>query len=243
MIRGETGIVTSEADRMGQFDGDWMSQGAADRISQGGGDRVSQSGGGRVNQKARTRRAIVAAARELARTGSDVTMPEVARLALVSEATAYRYFPDLVSLLSETFEGLWPNPAEALAPVADSRDPVERIVFACEFLLRGVLGYQGAVRATISGTITRRDLTAVRPGIRFGLIDYALAPFEATLAARDPGALPRLRQGLAVVVSAEALFVLIDLCGLSPDEAIASAAGTAAVLVAAAFRDAPAGHG
>jgi AcrR family transcriptional regulator len=235
--------VTSEADRMGQFDGDWMSQGAADRISQGGGDRVSQSGGGRVNQKARTRRAIVAAARELARTGSDVTMPEVARLALVSEATAYRYFPDLVSLLSETFEGLWPNPAEALAPVADSRDPVERIVFACEFLLRGVLGYQGAVRATISGTITRRDLTAVRPGIRFGLIDYALAPFEATLAARDPGALPRLRQGLAVVVSAEALFVLIDLCGLSPDEAIASAAGTAAVLVAAAFRDAPAGHG
>jgi AcrR family transcriptional regulator len=243
MIRGETGIVTSEADRMGQFDGDWMSQGAADRISQGGGDRVSQSGGGRVNQKARTRRAIVAAARELARTGSDVTMPEVARLALVSEATAYRYFPDLVSLLSETFEGLWPSPAEALAPVADSRDPVERIVFACEFLLRGVLGYQGAVRATISGTITRRDLTAVRPGIRFGLIDHALAPFEATLAARDPGALPRLRQGLAVVVSAEALFVLIDLCGLSPDEAIASAAGTAAVLVAAAFRDAPAGHG
>ena len=215
----------------------------ADRISQGGADRMSQGGAGRVNQKARTRRAIVAAARELARTGSDVTMPEVARLALVSEATAYRYFPDLVSLLSETFEGLWPNPAEALAPVADSRDPVERIVFACEFLLRGVLGYQGAVRATISGTITRRDLTAVRPGIRFGLIDHALAPFEATLAARDPGALPRLRQGLAVVVSAEALFVLIDLCGLSPDEAIASATGTAAVLVAAAFRDAPAGHG
>jgi AcrR family transcriptional regulator len=243
MRRGETGIVTSEADRMGQGDGDWMSQGAADRISQGGGDPVSQGGAGRVNQKARTRRAIVAAARELARTGSDVTMPEVARLALVSEATAYRYFPDLVSLLSETFEGLWPSPAEALAPVADSLDPVERITFACEFLLRGVLGNQGAVRAMISGTITRPDLTAVRPGIRFGLIDYALAPFETALAARDPGALPRLRQGLAVVVSAEALFVLIDLCGLSPDEAIASATGTAAVLVAAAFRDAPAGHG
>lgn len=228
MRRREAETVTSEADRMGQGDSDWMGR--------GNGGRVSQSGGGRVNQKARTRRAIVAAARELARTGSDVTMPEVARLALVSEATAYRYFPDLVSLLSETFEGLWPSPAEALAPVADSRDPVERIVFACEFLLRGVLRYQGAVRATISGTITRPDLTAVRPGIRFGLIDYALAPFEAALAARDLRALPRLRQGLAVVVSAEALFVLIDLCGLSPDEAIASATGTAAVLVAAAFR-------
>jgi AcrR family transcriptional regulator len=170
-------------------------------------------------------------------------MPEVARLALVSEATAYRYFPDLVSLLSETLDGLWPSPAEALAPVADSRDPAERIAFACEFLLRGVLGYQGAVRAVISDTITRPDQAAARPGIRFGLIDYALAPFETTLDAGDPGALPRLRQGLAVVVSAEALFVLVDLCGLSPDEAIASAVGTAAALVAAAFRDAPAGHG
>src|SRR5580700_2554024 len=120
---------------------------------------ITEVGAGRANQKMRTRRAIIDACRELVRTGAEVTMPEVARLALVSEATAYRYFPDLVSLLSETFEGLWPNPAEALAPVADSRDPVERIVFACEFLLRGVLGYQGAVRATISGTITRRDLT------------------------------------------------------------------------------------
>ena len=199
---------------------------------------------GRVNQKARTRRAIVDAARELARTGSDVTMPEVARLALVSEATAYRYFPDLVSLLTETLDGsLWPSPAEALAPVADSRDPVERIVFACEFLLRGVLRYQGAVRAMISGTITRPDLAGARPGIRFGLIDYALAPFETALAAAGPGALPRLRQGLAMVVSAEALFVLTDLYGLGPDEAIASAAGTAAALVAAACRDAPAARG
>jgi AcrR family transcriptional regulator len=205
--------------------------------------RVATSGTGRVNQKARTRRAIVAAARELALAGSDVTMPEVSRLALVSEATAYRYFPDLVSLLGETLDGLWPSPAEALAPVADSPDPVGRVVFACEFLLRGVLGFQGAVRAMISATITRPDLAAVRPGVRFGLIDHALAPFEATLTAGDPGTLPRLRQSLAVVVSAEALFVLTDLCRLSPDEAIASAAGTAAALVAAAFRDAPAGHG
>ncbi len=198
--------------------------------------RVVTSETGRVNQKARTRRAIVEAARELARTGSDVTMPEVSRLALVSEATAYRYFPDLVSLLSETLGGLWPSPAEALAPVADSPDPVERVAFACEFLLRGVLGYQGAVRAMISATITRPDLAAVRPRVRFGLIDYALAPFEATLTAADPGALPRLRQGLAVVVSAEALFVLTDLCRLSPDEAVASATGTAAAVTAAAFR-------
>jgi AcrR family transcriptional regulator len=156
-------------------------------------------------------------------------MPEVARRALVSEATAYRYFPDLTSLLAETIDGLWPSPAEALAPVTSSADPVERVGFACEFLLRGVLSYQGAVRAMISGTITRPGLAPPRPGIRFGLIDYALAPF------RDSADLAQLKRDLAVTVSAEALFTLTDLCGLGPEEAIASAVGTAATLTAAAF--------
>src|SRR6201994_60829 len=133
--------------------------------------------GGRANQKTRTRRAIIDAGRELVRTGADVTMPEVARRALVSEATAYRYFPDITTLLAETIDGLWPSPAEALAPVASSADPVERVRVACEFRLRGVLSYEGAVRASSSGTITRPGLAPVRLGIRFGLIDYALAPF------------------------------------------------------------------
>jgi len=190
---------------------------------------ASEVTGGRANQKTRTRRAIIDACRELVRTGSDVTMPEVARRALVSEATAYRYFPDLTSLLAETIDGLWPSPAEALAPVASSADPVERIRFACEFLLRGVLSYQGAVRAMISGTITRPGLAPGRPGIRFGLIDHALGPFG------EGCDLAQLKRDLAVTVSAEALFTLTDLCGLGPDEAIASAAQTAATLTAAAF--------
>lgn len=190
---------------------------------------ASEVTGGRANQKTRTRRAIVDACRDLVQTGAEVTMPEVARRALVSEATAYRYFPDLTSLLAETIDGLWPRPAEALAPVASSADPVERVRFACEFLLRGVLSYQGAVRAMISGTITRPGLAPVRPGIRFGLIDYALAPF------RDGADLAQLERDLAVTVSAEALFTLTDLCGLGPDEAISSAAQTAATLTAAAF--------
>ena len=98
---------------------------------------------GRANQKKRTRMAIVEACRDIIRAGSPVTMPEVARAALVSEATAYRYFPDLPALVSQAFPGLWPSPAEALAPVADSTDPVERVAFACEFLLRGVLALPG----------------------------------------------------------------------------------------------------
>jgi AcrR family transcriptional regulator len=189
---------------------------------------------GRINQKKRTRMAIVDACREIIRSGASVTMPEVARLALVSEATAYRYFPDLVSLLNEALAGMWPSPADALAPVADSRDPVERIAFACEFLLRGVLAYQGGVRATISATIIRPESASRRPGLRFGLIDQALAPLDDTLGATDPERLTQLKQDLAAVVSAEAFFSLTDLAGLSPDDAIASLVRTATAVTEAA---------
>jgi AcrR family transcriptional regulator len=187
----------------------------------------------RANQRARTRAAIIDACRELTRAGAEVTMPKVAERAMVSEATAYRYFPDLVSLLREALAGLWPDPAEALAPVASSADPAERVAFACGYLLRGVRTYQGSVRAMIAGTITSPGTPgAARPGYRFGLVDHALAPFANDL---TPDAMTRLKQDLAIVVSAEAFFTLTDLCGLAPDDAIASAVRAAATLTTAAF--------
>lgn len=177
--------------------------------------------------------AIVDATRKLARRGAEISMPAVAREALVSEATAYRYFPDLATLLRKVDEGGWPSPAEALKPVASSEDAVERIAFAAEYLLRGVLNYQSVVRAMISASITKPPTAAARPGHRFGLIDYALAPLERTLGQTDPGALAQLRRDLAIVMGAEALFTLMDLCGLPPEEAIASAVATARKVTAA----------
>jgi AcrR family transcriptional regulator len=194
---------------------------------------------GRANQKTRTRTAIVDACREIIRSGGAVTMPAVAKSALVSEATSYRYFPDLVSLLNEALVGMWPSPADALEPVADSRDAVERIAFACEFLLRGVLAYQGAVRAMISATVTNSELAPKRPAIRFGLIDQALAPLNERPAAADPDWLAQLKRDLAAVVSAEALFSLTDLCGLNADDAIASLVRTATTVTEAALRRVP----
>ena len=195
---------------------------------------------GRANQKKRTRTAIVEAGRELIRSGGPVTMPDVAKAALVSEATAYRYFPDLAALLNEALAGLWLSPAQALSPVAGSADPVERIAVACEFLLRGVLAYQGAVRAMIAATITRPELADTRPGLRFGLIDEALAPLSDPLVAADPVEIARLRNDLVAVVSAEALFVLTDLAGLAPEEAIASLVRTATTVTESALTSAPA---
>jgi len=157
-----------------------------------------------TNQRWRTRTAIVEAAREQALTGAEITMAAVAKLALVSEATAYRYFPDLVSLLREVLEDTWPEPAEAMKPVAGSTE-----------------------RPDVAGKS--------RPGHRFGLIDHALAPLDQDPAIAASGGLTQLKQDLAIIVSAEALFVLTDLCGLSPNEAIASVARTARTVTQAAI--------
>jgi len=184
----------------------------------------------RTNQKHRTRSAIVDAARELITSGADITMAGVAKAALVSEATAYRYFPDLVSLLSEAMVDALPDPRTALAPVADNPDPVERVAYATAVLLQHTLAHQAAVRAMMSASITRPKVAADRrPVQRFGLIDAALAGL-------DPATTEQLRRDLAVVMSAEALFILTDLCGLSGADAVASAVRTARTVTAAALR-------
>jgi AcrR family transcriptional regulator len=189
---------------------------------------------GRSNQRARTERALIDACRALMQQDRQVTMPEVARTALVSEATAYRYFPDLTTLLARSLSEDWLPAAEALAPVAASPDPVERVVAATRFLLEGVAQRQGVVRAVIASTVTRPgDVRRTRPGLRFGLIEEALRPFAGRLDAADD---EQLRRALAVVVSAEALFTLTDLVGLDTSEAIDSACAAAATLTRAAFR-------
>ncbi|WP_042417887.1 TetR/AcrR family transcriptional regulator [Streptacidiphilus anmyonensis] len=215
---------------------------------------------GRVNQKRRTHAAIVAAAVELMATGGEVTMPEVARAALVSEATAYRYFPDLASLLAEAMADTLPGPAEAFAGVADSADPAERVAAAAEYLARHVLARAGAVRAMIAATIVRPGGGPARPGLRFALIDEALRPWsdptpggaadDAVADADgdadggvDPQALAELKRDLAIVMGAEALFSLIDLAGLEPEEAIAGVVRTATTLTRAALPHPPARAG
>jgi AcrR family transcriptional regulator len=201
---------------------------------------MQQATTGRLNQKLRTRTAIVRAAAELSTAGHEVTMPEIAAEALVSEATAYRYFPDLASLLGEAIADQLPTAAEALAPVADCTDPVARVAAATEFLLRHILGRQGVVRALIAATIVRPGRPNARPGLRFGLIDQALAPLAGhPPGAIDPEVLAQLKRDLAVVVSAEALFSLTDLHGLDPEQAVRSIVHTATTLTRARLRDQP----
>ena len=196
----------------------------------------------RVRQKERTRAALITAARRLILDGAAVTMLGAASAAGVSEATAYRHFPDLPSLLREAFAGLWPRTPPALAEAGDPGDVPERVAQATEFLLRNVVRMQGAVRAMIAATITRDEVSFARPGKQFPLIDLAVAPLAREPDVIDPGRLTQLKRDLAVVMSAEALFTLTDLARLSPEDAIASVVRTARTITQAAMQS-PASSG
>jgi AcrR family transcriptional regulator len=194
---------------------------------------------GRVNQKRRTRAAIIAACQQLITSGEDVNMPAVARAALVSEPTAYRYFPDLASLLEEALAGIEPDPATAFSAGAETGDPVERVAYAAERLAKLVIERHSAIRALISVSIARGTARQVRPGYRFALIDQALAPLSGRKPAIDAATLEQLRRDLAVVISAEAVFTLVDLYDLDARAAVASIVHTARVITEATVSPRP----
>lgn len=86
---------------------------------------------GRINQRRRTRKDLLAAAarllREHAAGGRAPTMDDVAAAAMVSRATAYRYFPSIEALLIEApIDGDTPDP-DALFANDPSTDPADRI--------------------------------------------------------------------------------------------------------------------
>jgi len=164
-------------------------------------------------------------------------MPAVAAVARVSEATAYRYFPDLVSLLRAAV--MTDDLVAALRSVTRGDDPVERIGQAAEILGQATLRRQGAVRVVVASTIARPVTAKDRPAYRFGLIEHALAPWIDRCGPAAQADVDELVRGLAVVVSAEAFFTLIDLCGLAPEAAIASLVATAQRMTAAAVAAIP----
>src|SRR5512145_2055964 len=73
---------------------------------------------GRVNQKQRTRQALLAAAGELLAAGASPSLADVAEHALVSKATAYRYFASADALIAEVmFDRDFPSVDQVLGSI------------------------------------------------------------------------------------------------------------------------------
>src|SRR5687768_7436664 len=141
---------------------------------------------GRSNQRHRTRKDLLAAAARLLKTGAAPDMDAVAKEAMVSRATAYRYFPTIEQLLVEApIDGAVPDPAAVFAG-DDSTDPAARIDKAERALHEVAYRNERQLRLMLAASLERTaktpaadnpaDGTPVRQNRRTPLIEAALAP-------------------------------------------------------------------
>ena len=194
---------------------------------------------GRRNQKLRTRKALVDAANAFLARGDRPTLDAVAEAALVSRATAYRYFPSVDALLADAFFDQVLGEAVA-APAPETRDPVERVLQAETAVNDVMFANEVAVYVMtklyaeywLSGDESDRPL---RPSRRLAFIDEAIAPFADRLGAAGTR---RLRHALALALGTEAVIALTNVCGLSTDQARQVTRWAVAALVQQALAEA-----
>lgn len=175
---------------------------------------------GRSNQKLRTRKALLEAAARLMKAGRKPSFDEVAQEALVSRATAYRYFPGIEPLLIEASLDI-AMPGPALFDGDHSGDVASRALKAEAAVDRMVRANEPALRMMLINALQRSleyragEGTPARQNRRSALIGAALAP----LIRRNRPAADRLAKALALVIGTEARLVLRDVLQLDEDEA------------------------
>jgi AcrR family transcriptional regulator len=180
----------------------------------------------RANQKERTREALVAAAKDLARAGAAPTVAEAAEHARVSRATAYRYFPTQESLLVEVSD-LTPMvaPVEDMLAKLDDDDVEDRLAKLIDTFHPIVVAEEVPLRTALRVYLDTwlearsRGETAprVREGRRMRWLDVALEPARRQLPKAE---WRRLRAALALTLSIDALVVMKDVAQLDDEEAL-----------------------
>lgn len=182
---------------------------------------ADKSVAGRPNQRHRTRKDLLRAATRLMQEGRKPTLEEVAQEALVSRATAYRYFSGIEALLIEaSLDVAFPDP-EGLFGVFDSRDPMERLAHADaavaemlqtnETALRMMLVHslQQTINADGSGGTSRQNR-------RTPLIEAALEPVREVI---SDATFASLTAALGLVIGTEAMIVFKDVLQLEDEQA------------------------
>lgn len=177
---------------------------------------------GRANQKTRTRKELLQAAARLLKQGRRPTIEDVAEEALVSRATAYRYFPSVEALLVEASVDVAVPDAADLFGKTEPADPVLRLEWVDAALHKMIAENEVPLRMMLAQSIERRAREPgsggqpVRQNRRTPLIEAALAP------ARDrfwPSRLDTLSKALALVIGTEAMVVFRDVLQLRESEA------------------------
>lgn len=189
------------------------------------------------NQELRTRKDLLLAAGRLLKQGRKPTMDEVAEGALVSRATAYRYFPSVDALLVEVpIEEAVVGPEDLLRD-ADDDDPETRIDRAEAALHRIVYDNEAQLRVMLAHAIARpagAEAAPTRQNRRVPLIESALAPARQRFRAE---AYEKLCGALALIFGPEAMIVFRDVLRVDEQTAREIKSWAARALVRAALEE------
>jgi AcrR family transcriptional regulator len=203
----------------------------------------SQLGDPRANQRERTRNAIMDATRKLLLEGKVPSIPDSAREARVSRATAYRYFPTQGALiraaLNAVLDPTWEREQQLDGPggltgrVDRATSTMFELMRENEALVRGALLLSLQQWAKIQAGEELGEEPIQRGGRR-GLIQATLEPYQGKL---DAATLRRLAIALSLLVGIEARIVLRDIWHLDEDEAEQTARWIARTLARAAAKE------
>jgi AcrR family transcriptional regulator len=169
---------------------------------------------GRVHQKARTRAALVDAARRLVAEGATPTVEDAAELARVSRTTAYRYFPNQLQLLAAAHPEI-----EATTLLDDDAplDPQARLRIVMErftALIQDTEAQQRTMlRLALDAGAGAAPTGLLRQGRAIGWIDEALTPLAGTMSDAQRR---QLVLALRSATGIESRVWLTDIAGLPP---------------------------
>ena len=178
--------------------------------------------GERPNQRRRTRKDLLQAAARLMKQGGTPSLEAIAEEAMVSRATAYRYFPSADALLVEaSLDIAFPDIGAVLGDDAPS-DPVARLELVESTIDEMISANEPGLRRMLIHSLERKlrgegdgDVPA-RQNRRTPLIDAALEPARREF---KPAALANLRRALALVIGTEAMVVFKDVLQVDAAEA------------------------
>lgn len=174
-------------------------------------------GGARENQRLRTRKDLLDAAVRLTRDGHSPSFEEVAAAALVSRATAYRYFPGLDVLMSEAAVHMETPTPEGLFAGDRSTDLAARIGKVDAALAALVLANEAPLRALLARTVQQPAGEApVRQNRRSPLVAAALDGADPPL---SPAGSDLLAKALPLLLGIETRVVFKDVLQLDDAEA------------------------
>jgi len=192
---------------------------------------------GRTDQKLRTRSELIAAARALVSQGGTApTVAEAAAAASISRTTAYRYFPNQRSLLIAAHPEI---AASSFVPPDAGDDPEDRLVAAVSAFIQMIIGTEQQqrtmLRLSLEPDAASRDLP-LRQGRAIGWFEDALSPLAPELTASG---VHRLAVAIRSAVGIESLVWLVDIAGLTHDEAATTMEWSARALLRQALAAGP----